>query len=284
MDSSTSDFSYSLIDQNSNYYRKKWEHHKKPRLFSGWNWAAFFLAPFWAAARHMYGAAFCYFFIYLLFIAAESFLPALLNLGPEAQPSALLYLLPVILLHIVFGLFGNALYARKIYKQTLIERSGKPAAPLFRGTGRSKGAGILIPLLYLLLFAYPAFLTEAWTYNPELTAGVYVYDDEDQTPQGQMDVSESPSFEKYSARINLLYVGDTLEDRTLSYELYYFENGAWTAVSDRSFTFFSGNKLSLGLIDAEDPAVELGEYRVDLLLDDEVYDSQTFYITAGDGF
>lgn len=283
MDFSEENFSYSLIDKNQTYYRKKWENAKRPELFSGWNWAAFFLAPFWAASRHMYVIAFGYFFVYFLFVAAESFLPALLNLGPEAQPSAMLFLLPALLLHSAFGLLGNALYARKMYKQMLLKQSGKPAAPLFRASGQSLAAGSLVPLFYILLFAYPVFLADAWTYNPEMEPGVYVYNDEDQTPDGRMDVSTSPSFEKYSDRINLLYVGDSLEDRTLTYELFHFENGTWVQVSDRSFTFFSSEKLSLGLIDAEDPAVATGEYRVDLLLDDEIFDSQNFYITEPGG-
>lgn len=271
-------FPHSLIGKNSTYYYKKSAAYKHPFHFAGWNWAAFLLAPFWAASRHMYLISTAYFGIILIFLAIESFLPAMLNLNAEAQPSLYLLIVPMLLLHTVFGFAANPLYLRKVRSRIQTEESGRNTAPLFRASGRSEAAGILVPLFLIAFFAYPFVLIESWMYNPPLEDGVYVYNDEAQTPDGQMNVAEAPVFEKYSARINLLYVGSSLENRTLAFELFYLNNGIWESVNDRSFSFFSQNRLSLGLLDAEDPAVRTGEYRVDLFIDESLYDSQTFYI------
>ncbi|SDO32809.1 DUF2628 domain-containing protein [Alkalicoccus daliensis] len=272
-------FPHTLVGQNSNYYYNA-ASYKNPFRFSGWNWAAFLLAPFWAASRHMYILSAAYFGTVLLFLLIESFLPALLNLTADAEPSLFLLVFPMLLLHSFFGLAGNPLYLRKIRRQLQMQESGKSTAPLFRASGRSTAAGVLVTALLAALTAYPFVLAEEWMYNPPLENGIYVYNDEAQTPAGQINVAEEPVFQKYDARINLLYVGESLENRTLAFELFFLNNGIWESINDRSFTFFSQDRLSLGLLDAEDPAVRTGEYRVDLFIDTQLYDSQTFYVAA----
>ncbi|MBA4492769.1 hypothetical protein ACFO25_09250 [Paenactinomyces guangxiensis] len=78
----------------SSYYMMKWSESARPQLFSGWNWAAFFLPMFWLPLRKMYGWTFIFLLlseIDLLFFTGSWF---------------------GWLICLFFGLFGNALYYR----------------------------------------------------------------------------------------------------------------------------------------------------------------------------
>ncbi|PTL38595.1 DUF2628 domain-containing protein [Alkalicoccus saliphilus] len=265
------------IEKNSEYYKKKWNAHKNPFLFAGWNWAAFFFAPFWAASRHMYGAALFYWLFYLGFALLESFLPALIDAGAGAVPSLWLLLFPVLLIHSFFGLFGNALYARKVSGLTANETT-QHLPPIFNKSGWSPAAGSLVPLLFISVLAWPLLTISQWSYNPALEEGVYVYGDDGVSPQGQLDVSRNPLFEKYESRINMFYVGEALDNRALSYELLYEENDQWVPVRDQSVAFFSTDKVSLEILDAEDPAVQTGNYRLEVYVEDMHFDAVSFEI------
>ncbi|WP_444684654.1 DUF2628 domain-containing protein [Alkalicoccus luteus] len=266
------------IDINAEYYESKWEKHSRPSLFAGWNWAAFLLGPVWAASRHLYVFAASYFLIYLLFLLIESLLPALLNLGAGAAATPAFLAAPILFMHIAFGMTGNAVYMRKISKMAQLESEGRPSPPLFRGRGLSKTAGAVVPVAMLLIAAAPALFLFNWHWNPPLEPGIYVYDG-DQPPSGELDTMENPVFIKYESMIQLYYTGESLDGIELRYELYYLGTGAEELISDRAYPFFSGSSLSLDLLNAEDPELMEGEYRVDVYLNDSLYDIQPFTVT-----
>ncbi|MFC4736191.1 DUF2628 domain-containing protein [Bacillus daqingensis] len=267
------------IGKNAAYYEQKWKQHSHPARFAGWNWAAFLLGPVWAASRHLYVLAAGYFLLYLTFLLLESLLPALLDLGAGASATPVFLAAPILFLHVAFGLAANAVYWRKVKKMAQLERAGKPSPPLFRGRGQSKKAGAVVSAGMLLLAAAPALFLFSWAWNPPLDPGIYVYDG-DQPPSGELDTVENPVFYKYESMIQLYYIGEALDGRELRYELHYLGLGAEERIAGQAYPFFSGSTLSLNLLNAEDPELPEGEYRVDVYLDDELFDMQSFVVTV----
>jgi hypothetical protein len=270
------------IGRNADYYQKKWEKWEKTAVFSGWNGAAFLFAPFWSSSRHMYGWTFFYFLFFVAVLTAESFFPVLLGLGADASPTLLLLLLPFLIIHTIFGLLGNAWYAQKINRIVEHHEGKRFLPPLFNKADFSLAVGVLVPVLCAALLAYPGVAAEQWVYNPPLENGVYVYSDNKPSPEGKVDVSRNPAFEKYETGISMFYTGDHIGDQSLTFKLYYDYSGEWISVREETVSFFTGDKLSLEILDAEDPATDTGRYRIDVYIEDTLFDSENFTITEPD--
>jgi hypothetical protein len=43
-----------FVDKNVDYYFDKWGRAKNPKIYAGWNWAAFFFGVFWLGYRKMF--------------------------------------------------------------------------------------------------------------------------------------------------------------------------------------------------------------------------------------
>ncbi|SES36609.1 DUF2628 domain-containing protein [Salipaludibacillus aurantiacus] len=275
----------SIIEKNTSYYTGKWQKYKNPGVYSGWNWPAFFFTPFWLAYRHMYVWVMVFFLLYLSGIAVIAFLPAMIYYGGIPE-----YVLPVwqmvypVLINVFFGLKGNALYGKRTAKlvQWKEGKIDKPMAPLFTKTGGSWLSAFVTPAIVWLLLFVPYQTVDSWVYNPPLEYGVYVYSDDKPSPQGVLDVKRTPSFEKYSARINFLYYGDEpVDNRRFDVLLFYKEeeDNSWTLERERTYTFFTSDRVSLDLIDAEDPAAKTGKYRLEIHIDGSLEAEEEFTIT-----
>jgi len=104
---------------NSEYYVAKWQKYPENSLFAGWNWAAFFVPPYWAAFRKMYaliGIIVLYqAFLGVLFLGILS-----LDASEDMIMSYPILLIPTFLLVnaqcLFLGLLGTGLYRRKAMK------------------------------------------------------------------------------------------------------------------------------------------------------------------------
>ncbi|PYZ92081.1 hypothetical protein CR194_17980 [Salipaludibacillus keqinensis] len=276
-----------IVGENSSYYHEKWTKHQDPLTYSGWNWAAFFFTPFWLAYRHMYLWVIVFFLLYLTGIILVAFFPAVIHMGFLPAPSLWIWQLTYpILVNIFFGAKGNAFYSQRVAKLALFYEGKlqKPMAPLFTRTGRSWISAIIVPAVIWIFLFIPYQTVESWTFNPSLAPGVYVYSDDSPTPTGILDVEETPSFQKYEARINFLYYGEEpVGDRSFMIKLFYKESPEtddWALERERSYGIFSSNRVTLGLIDAEDPASKTGEYLLEIYIDDQLQAEEKFEITA----
>ncbi|WP_280771333.1 DUF2628 domain-containing protein [Salipaludibacillus daqingensis] len=273
-----------IVEENLSYYSNKWEKHPNPSTYSGWNWAAFFFTPAWLAYRHMYTWTFLFFLLYLLGIIIVAFLPALVHFTILPEPAVGIWKLTYpFLINVFFGLKGNAFYTKRVI-MIAQQKKGidtRPTAPLFNKTGRSWISAIVSPAVIWILLIFPYQSVEAWTFHPSLPPGVYIFSDSEPTPQGIFDVKQPFVFEKYDARINFLYYGDEpVGDRSFNVKLYYKEdeNDEWMIERERSYRFFSSDRVALDLIDAEDPAAKVGEYRLEIYLDDQLKSTEEFII------
>ncbi|UTR13373.1 DUF2628 domain-containing protein [Salipaludibacillus sp. LMS25] len=275
-----------LIASNVTYYINKWHASPAPFSFSGWNWAAFFLAPFWLAYRHMYGSLLITSLTYFMCQLLVTYLPLTTYLGLSQEVSNTLAVVwqisYPIMIHLFYGWKGNALYARRIamlaqWKKGLRD---KPLAPLFSKSGTSTVSAILIPFMLLLICSLSLFVTkEALT--PPLPPGVYIFSDDDPPPSVMREATLYPVFEKYSARINFVYIGEKpVEGRLFTIRLYYKadESMEWEVEREREYNIFTSSRVVLDVIDAEDPAVKTGRYRLVIYVEDEAEAEAQFTI------
>lgn len=277
----TSDTS-TLIGQNHTYYHAKWEGANNPSGYSGFNFAAFIITPFWLAYRHLYDWLIFYVLIQSVFVAFASFLPWLFYLagsGADPDSAQLLFILSgSMLLHLGFGLKANALYFRRIHH---LKNHGN-ASPLFYRSGASMKSGIITGLSAMLVAVLVNVPLANWTYNPALEPGIYVFSDDHPVPQGLLDVREEPDFIKYEARINLLFVHDTpIGDRSfrLLLERETDSGNGMEITRDRSFGIFSSSEVTLDLLDSEDPLTDTGTYHLTIFLDEEEVADTVFSIS-----
>ncbi|AOM84158.1 DUF2628 domain-containing protein [Salisediminibacterium beveridgei] len=270
-----------LIDNNHSYYLEQWQKHKNPERYSGLNWGALLLTPFWLSYRHLYDWLMLYFLMQLTVAVIVSFIPFILScLGLEHNPSLVPWFAGVIgfwSANAFFGLKGNALYYKRI--QLLSQKHN--VSPLFYRSGASLKSGILTGILSLLLFSPIYAMAEQWTFNPSLDPGVYVFSDNSRVPAGQLDVEERPHFIKYEARINLLFIHDQpVGDRDfrllLEREL---DDGEKEMIRDRTFNIFSSDTVTLDLLDSEDPLTDTGTYHLAIYLDEEQTATESFTIS-----
>lgn len=129
-----------LIRTNTQYYVPKFQKMKYQNKKVSWNWAAFFLAPYWFIYRKMYG--------YGIAVLAGSFFPIL------SATSAV----PVILLaaYIVIGLFGNHLYLGELENRARRAKAwGEPYRSqfIYQKGGGSPLAAVLAVLGFSILNA-----------------------------------------------------------------------------------------------------------------------------------
>lgn len=271
-----------LIDRNHTYYLNQWQHHAKPGRYSGFNWSAFFLTPFWLSYRHLYDWLMLYFVLQFFVPLIVSFTPYILNsFGLIHKPSMVPWFVSIIgfwLIHAGFGTLANAIYYRRI-ERLMQERN---VSPLFYRSGASLKSGILTGILSLLLFSPIYGAVDQWTYNPALEPGVYVFSDDRPVPEGKLDVKENPDFIKYQARINLLFIHDEpVGDRSfrLLLERESDESDQLDITRDRTFHIFSSNEVTLDLLDSEDPLSDTGTYHLTIYLDEEPTATESFTIS-----
>ncbi|MCR6109385.1 DUF2628 domain-containing protein [Bacillus sp. A301a_S52] len=275
-----------LIGANASYYINKWHASSTPFSFSGWNWSAFFLAPFWLAYRHMYGSLLITSLVYFTCQLLVTYLPLTTYFGLSQELSFTLtavwqFSYPI-MIHLFFGWKGNAFYARRTAKIVHWNKGlrEKPLAPLFSKPGASIVTALIIPFMLLLsgslsLFALAGDLT------PPLPPGVYVFSDDKSSPSDMREATLNPSFEKYSARINFVYMGkEPVGGRPFTIRLYYKadKNKEWALEREREYDIFTSNRVVLDVVDAEDPAVKTGLYRLVIYVEDEVAAEEQFTI------
>lgn len=267
---------YDIVESNHAYYDHIWKKNNAPDKYAGWNWTAFFLPAFWLSYRHMYEWAALYF----LFLLIELFL-----LGFFSVQSAWPYIF-LIAGHLFFGLKGNALYTKKVinlfHSKESNQKDSKPAAPLFTKTGRSWVSALLTPLIMIFLLILPFQMVSSGSFGSGLDNGVYVYSDDAPTPQSEQELRIPSVFEKYGSRINLLYYGEEpIGDNLFLVSLFFREQeetADWTLLREREYSYFSSDRVTLDLIDAEEPSAQVGEYRVEIRIGEELVGSEEFTI------
>ncbi|MGJ9382754.1 DUF2628 domain-containing protein [Salipaludibacillus sp. CF4.18] len=271
---------YEIVKNNHEYYDKKWKKHKKPNNYAGWNWPAFIIPPFWLAYRYMYGWTLLYF----IFIVAELTLLSAISFYSEIT-----FLLPI-LTHFFFGLKGNAFFTRRVLKLIQLTNSDtektKPAVPLFAKKGTSWISAIVTPVIVIFLLILPVQALSEWSFESELDPGIYIYSDNnnnEKTPEYNGDIVTSPVFKKYDARINLFYIGEEpVNNQTFRVSLLFQdpeEPDEWESLRDRESKKFSSNRISLDVIDAQNPATKVGNYRVEIFVGGEFVGEERFTIT-----
>ena len=94
------------IVQNIGYYQRKFHKMRSGNKSTSWNWAAFFLAPYWCIYRKMYGIG--------AGVLGGAFVLSLLGVIGS-----------VLLLagYVVFGIFANGLYMQYVQKQNTVGSS-----------------------------------------------------------------------------------------------------------------------------------------------------------------
>lgn len=268
---------FEIVEDNHPYYDKKWKTHKSPNKYAGWNWIAFILPPFWLSYRYMYGWT----AIFFIMIIVELFLILALTFSNELP-----FMYPI-LTHLFFGLKGNAFFTKRVMK--LIQYSdseqenSKPVAPLFTKKGKSWISAIVTPSTMVFLLILPIQAISEWSFGSSIDPGTYVHSDKDSTLEYQRDLVTSPVFNKYEARINLLYFGEEpVNNRPFQVSLFFHPPGEpdeWELINEREYSIFSSNRVSLDLIDAEDPATKVGEYRVEISIDEKFIGEEEFTVT-----
>ncbi|WP_416148534.1 DUF2628 domain-containing protein [Salipaludibacillus sp. HK11] len=276
---------FSIVEKNIGYYSEKWEKHRSPLTYSGWNWAAFLFTPAWLAYRHMYTWTFVFFSLYFLSSVFVAFIPYLIHIGWLSEPSWVMWTLVFpLLINIFFGLKGNALYTNRIIQLIQMKENqvSKPSAPLFNKTGTSWVSAFIVPILISFLLIVPTYAVDEWTFNPDLPYGAYIFSDNEPTPAGILDVEQNPTFLKYDARINFLYYGEKpVDNQTFEMILFYKdfnEENNWTIERERSYNRFSSNRITLNLIDAENPVTKTGDYRLEIYIDENLEEEAEFSI------
>lgn len=133
------------VGKNAEYYLHKWGKSINPESSFSWNWAAFLTCAFWIGYRQMYA------YLAILagvFLASDIFYLIILGKEPDFRITIILFLL--------MGSFGNALYYRHVNKkiQQLKELNLEPEE-LREVVARSGGVswrGILAALLFLYTY------------------------------------------------------------------------------------------------------------------------------------
>ncbi|MBU9714608.1 DUF2628 domain-containing protein [Evansella tamaricis] len=270
------------IEENTDYYLSRWQNSKQPLQFSGWNWAAFCLGPFWLSYRHMYGWVLIYFLILLTGGIVQSISPLFTNYTPFDLESLFLwnYIWPV-LISLFFGWKGNAIFARHIQQQLDDKHKRKTAVPLFHKPGRSLISAIITPIVFFLVFLLPFQWIYSWEFESAIPYGVYVFDG-DKGVYSTINQEDDFVFEKYtSSEISLLYHGtEDVGDSSLYVVLYFRDSDEleWEKIWERSYHIFSSNMVTLTILDAGDPLTEVGEYSVEVHIDDELKGKRVFHL------
>lgn len=270
----------SLIGTNSAYYLEKWKSHSSPKKFSGINWAALFLGPFWLAYRKMYGMVIAYFLLIFIGIGLTSLVVPLMDVNLMTT----FRIVVIIFIGVFFGIKGNAFYSSHISRLASEEESpSKPIAPLFKGVGTSLLGAILAPVILTALL----FLPFQWidSLANTLPEGAYVYEATQVPPASLNDVKSNSEgyieFEKYESNVQLLYYSkEPVGDQNVEVKLEYREDDSqdWEEISRRSYVYFTSNHVNLQLVNAELASTPTGLYKATVLIDGEVKGTTLFEI------
>ncbi|WLV24474.1 DUF2628 domain-containing protein [Aciduricibacillus chroicocephali] len=137
-----------FLEKNENYYLKNWQKR------NSWNWAAFFVAPFWLGYRKMYRNLLL---VFGVLIVADAILMMVFGHLPGIPD-----ILAGLATAIFFGWRGNTLYKHHAERQiscilnkTYDERARTEEICEVGGTSDSGiFYGLLVLLGYLIFFAY----------------------------------------------------------------------------------------------------------------------------------
>ena len=128
------------IDQNYDYYKENFNYMRNQDKKITWNWAAFFLAPYWSIYRKMYGVGAA--------VIGGTFLLSLFGIWGNVISFAG---------HIVFGLFANYIYMTRIQNLVIEEQSLQGENRMKfnrRNSGTNTAAAILTVVGFWLLVTY----------------------------------------------------------------------------------------------------------------------------------
>ncbi|MDQ0256100.1 hypothetical protein J2S74_003499 [Evansella vedderi] len=274
------------VNENTSYYVENWKKSNNPFKFSGWNWATFLFTPFWLSYRHMYGAVLIYFLLLFVAISVSMLFPLLIYYTPITEVGYFLWItLAPFFLSVFFGLKGNAFYAKYIVR--LLEKEKEENStnvPLFYRTGRSWISAIVAPVFLFVFLSIPLFWIDSYVKTSTLPYGTYVFLEDVGPPQSVLDAlyRNQAIFEKYSSTIHLLYyAAEPVSNRPFQIVVHYQEEGSgeWIELRERTFTFFSSNSIEIDILDAEDPLTQVGNYRVDIFIGEELVDYKLFELT-----
>ncbi|WP_066304055.1 DUF2628 domain-containing protein [Bacillus sp. FJAT-29814] len=148
------DFKEAFVGKNYPYFFNKWSKIKEKDRKRGWNWAIFFLGPFWFGYRKMY--------LYVAYFAIIYFLIDLFLYLMEYQFSEENYYFDstvnflVFPVSIFFAMFGNYFYLkhtnRNIEKVNLMPFTDEQKKTWLKRKGGRSWGGVFISLL--ILFGY----------------------------------------------------------------------------------------------------------------------------------
>ncbi|WP_096438429.1 DUF2628 domain-containing protein [Alteribacter populi] len=275
----------STIGKNHTYYVNQWTKATAPTRFSGWNWASFLAAPFWFSYRRMYGWMSLYFLVILLYALGDAFLPFLQYATEITLPYPWAgFIGTIFTLHILTGLFGNALFAKKVEKKVQkyqVPKPGYAQVPLFSQAGVSFLSALLGPLIVAMFIIYPFIQLLEWEYSPGFPKGAFVYLDEEGAPHAPWDIEENPSHRLFSSRLMLFYENiDPIENETVYVEIFHIDDNNREKIYEKSHSFFRSSSVNVALLDTGDPNLSTGEYEIDVYVGDQKQDSAKFTMVS----
>lgn len=258
----------SFAQKNANYYMKKWSHYEKPFRFSGWNWAAFLLTPFWLSYRHMYDKVLLYFFFIFVASILTIVTPMItyFHMQIPIRIAVTFSLFSFPLIHLFFGWKGNAYYLTHVHR--VLEK--QHFVPIYRKKGVSLLSALFVPGIFAIVFSLSAFGSFHTLNKNFVPYGVFVTEvDVDQFTLADSLRITKPKFRKYSSSAELFYHGKKdIENEAFQVILSFRENSSakWEKIDERSYNIFSGNMVTLNLIDGQDPLTKTGEYVVEVFV------------------
>jgi hypothetical protein len=141
--------------KKADYYLRQWKNAKQPEKRAGFNWAAFWLAPFWLGYRKMYLFLAGYFGCLLIFDYITYFI-GLDNYGYQGMGIAI---------GVVFGMFANSWYLiharKKIAKIKSFRYDPWQQNNEIQKTGGKSAAGVWLAILVFCIYfvLQPEFLS-----------------------------------------------------------------------------------------------------------------------------
>lgn len=166
-------------------------------------------------------------------------------------------------IHLFFGWRGNASYLRYVHKMLRKHHF----VPIYK-KGASFVSGIFAPCILGILIIFSTYGTFQFFNHHFVPYGVFVIEEE----IGTFTLADSirltePTFRKYDVSVELFYHGkEKIGNDPFQVKLYYRENkdDDWQKIEERSYTFFTGNEVTLDLINGFDSLTKTGEYMVEV--------------------
>ncbi|WHY03269.1 DUF2628 domain-containing protein [Neobacillus sp. DY30] len=151
---SEGDLKESFVGKNFDYYNGKWDNIEEKKIKTSWNWAAFFLGPFWFGYRKMYIPVLLFAAFYLavdlsLFLLKYEYTEETYIFSPIDQ--AIVWPFSIIL-----SLLGNYIYLKHtnkyIDKSHLLPINAEQKKLWFKKKGGTSWLGVL--LTFFIFFGY----------------------------------------------------------------------------------------------------------------------------------